>query len=239
MQNIFQRVWEVRFVVIVAFMILSMTAVSSNGQPGPAVGVTPDFPAVVTVGTNNIPMAVIITNTGGVPLEIAFPPPAPATDEIRVDLFCTSLVIPCAAPDANTVFTVNTPGTGRAGSSCAGTSFNIVPQGTPGSYLLQPVAPVIIPNLNDQCIVDFTSNANALPATDVNGGVPGLQTNQLVSVSAHAQGVPALIVSATGSDPVTVDRLTTVPTMTEWGMITFIMLAGISSIFYLRKYRRT
>jgi hypothetical protein len=237
MKNIFQRVWEVRCVVIVAFMILSMTAVSSNGQPGPAVGVTPDFPAVATVGTNNIPMAVIITNTGGVPLEIAFPPPVPATDEIRVDLFCTSLVIPCAAPDANTVFTVNTPGTGRAGSSCAGISFNIVPQGTPGSYLLQPAALFTIP-VAQSCIIDFTVNANALPATDVNGGVPGLQTNQLVSVSAHAQGVPALIVSATGSDPVTVDRLTTVPTMTEWGMIIFMILAGLSSIFYLRKYRR-
>jgi hypothetical protein len=112
-----------------------------------------------------------------------------------------------------------------------------VPQGTPGSYLLQPAALFTIP-VAQSCIIDFTVNANALPATDVNGGVPGLQTNQLVSVSAHAQGVPALIVSATGSDPVTVDRLTTVPTMTEWGMIIFMILAGLSSIFYLRKYRR-
>jgi hypothetical protein len=31
---------------------------------------------------------------------------------------------------------------------------------------------------------------------------------------------------------------TAVPTMTEWGMIIFISLAGVGSVYYLRRYRR-
>ncbi len=39
------------------------------------------------------------------------------------------------------------------------------------------------------------------------------------------------------SDVFVSESLLAIPTMTEWGMIIFMVLAGIGSIFYLRRQR--
>jgi hypothetical protein len=228
MKNYALRVREMSFVVVIALVMFSMTAVTVYGQPG-SISITPDYPANVSVGNSNIPATNTIGNTSGFDLSMD-------VNDIRNDLYCVNpMPNPCTVPDGNTVFTINSPGTGRAGSDCAGTSFNIVPVGPAGSFYFQPAAPFVITS-GDNCIIDFTVNANALPAVDANLVAPGIQTYILASVNGTTIVGP---LQATGTDITTVSSsASVVPTMTEWGMITFMVLAGISSIFYLRKYRR-
>ncbi len=240
MKYIFERVRKTPFVTTIVLMMLSFSAISANAQ----IAVNPEFPNLVTIPSGNIPVAYTISNTSAVnTLGIEPLGSMLASDFIRIDLSCTTLLPnPCTVPDANaaTVFTINLPITGRAGTSCAGTPFSVVVAGPPGSYFLDPAALVTIPP-TQSCIIDFTVNAGSVPASDVDPAA-GIQTYILASVNSSIILPPNFPIDgplAEGSDITTVSVApATVPTLTEWGMIIFVLLAGLSSIFYLKKYRR-
>ena len=94
-----------------------------------------------------------------------------------------------------------------------------------------------------------------LSGATIPGGTPGTCT---VTVNVVATGVGSLIntldagdlsVDITGGDedvtntapvsvPLKANANTAIPTLNEWGVIIFMVLAGLGSVYYLRKYKR-
>jgi hypothetical protein len=74
------------------------------------------------------------------------------------------------------------------------------------------------------------------------GECPGMALETCVPIPPDITLIFGLPADTSGTDITTVNAsipsAVAVPTMTEWGIIIFMMLAGVSSIFYLRKYRR-
>ncbi len=97
---------------------------------------------------------------------------------------------PCdSAADQNpAVFTPAATATGAAGTACAGTTFNVieaasglwtfVPTGAGAPVVLQPTA-LGAGNPLTTCIIQGTVSVDALPGTDANLAVAGIQTRQL------------------------------------------------------------
>ncbi len=94
------------------------TALSSN----PTIG-TGSTPQLVPIGTTQPVSLVLINNStidAGPYLDVAFG---------AMSAWCTLSQSVCTLPDANTIYSFPATGTGKAGTSCAGTTFNIVPAG--------------------------------------------------------------------------------------------------------------
>lgn len=86
-------------------------------------------------------------------------------------------------------------------------------------------------NTGDILVVDFsagTGGQGALFRVDPTTGARTLLSDFGVGAN---QGVDPLGVAV-------YRRATPIPTMNEWGMIIFMILAGIGSIYYLRRYKR-
>ncbi|MCX5884271.1 MAG: IPTL-CTERM sorting domain-containing protein [Deltaproteobacteria bacterium] len=80
-----------------------------------------------------------------------------------------------------------------------------------------------------QATVNVTS---ASAGTYINTLVAGaLQTN-------HGSNTVGAIATLTVVPPITPTTATTVPTLSEWGMIIFMVFGGFMSIYYLRRQRR-
>jgi choice-of-anchor A domain-containing protein len=149
--------------------------------PGPAfaggsVSVVPTFPPVVAVGNTGVPVYITITNTSTSTATVA---------NIFLTPSCDSNASPtCPTPgdEEPGVFDVNTPGTGRAGTACAGLVFTVVlTEPLTGEVEFVPVPPGGPPVLGPSatCIIDFTINVLKLPIVDVDPLLPGFQTYTL------------------------------------------------------------
>ncbi len=134
-------------------------------------------------------------------------------------------IAPCDQPgDQNPgVFTPAATGTGRVGTACAGTTFNVteaasglwtfVPTGAGDPVLLQP-ANLGAANLLTTCIIDGTATVDALPGNDSNGGLAGFQTRQL----SYAEGFTSVTLdefTGSGTASITVVKLPSTTTTTS------------------------
>ena len=177
---------------------------------GLGAGATPTFPAVVTVGDAGVSATIQMENDNTTPNTSATlcnfgdPLPCPVGDPgITLIPSCGQLGVfsVCAPAGADPgVFLVSATGLGRAGSTCAGTTFAIT--------LIDPVfgqlrftpepagAHVVLPTVGSICAVDFTFDVLKSPTVDQNPIADGVQTVQVVdfteqdggSVTASARG---------------------------------------------------
>jgi len=126
--------------------------------------------------------------------------------------------------------------------ACSGRLFTISAPDANGVVTFTDGNPIVLTapgTANAGCTVHFSAHVNSLPTIDATPNTPGVQTDQPSFCGARSS-VTSQIVPETGSSIVTVQSLPNVqavPTMTEWGMIIFMILAGIGSVCYLRKRR--
>ncbi|MGH9280736.1 MAG: DUF4214 domain-containing protein [Acidimicrobiales bacterium] len=155
---------------------------ASAATNGVQVGVFPEFPTRVEVGSTNVPASVNIIN-GSVNAE--------ATGSLTVtDLTlvpsCGNFTPTCSAPDPG-VFQLSTTGSGSAGTNCAGVPFTITVIDTAtgrvrfarsdGSALI--LRGTDITTELDTCRINFTLAALKVPTVDSYPSLGEPQTNQV------------------------------------------------------------
>jgi len=174
--------------------LLMFAAVASAGV---GLGVAPDFPTSVTVGNNNVPVSLSITNNSnsgdGNPLTL---------NSIKLIPSCGAITgVSCSTPDTG-VFSVDPAGTGAG--SCAANTFTITQtDGTTGEVTFTPNAAIAL-TPTQTCTINFTVDVVGAPDTDATGA-PGLQTLQLANVTATDQNSQPG--SGFGSDTTTVNKV--------------------------------
>ena len=60
---------------------------------------------------------------------------------------------------------------------------------------------------------------------------------EITVLSSYGDGGPQTYFWASFNDITMQSRATTVPTMNEWGMIIFLLLAGLGAVYYLRRQK--
>ena len=183
---------------------------------GVGVGISPTYPAVVTVGNTNVAVGLSIVNTSTVPesggtLTLSL---------IRHTPSCgTDAPVPCPAASADPgVFLIKGPATGMAGTACANMTFTIGPADpTTGEVEFIPDAPVVLAPVGSGdmagCTINFFVDVLKPPTIDSSSALPGLQTNQLGRVRALAS-VNMVTGTGTGSGITTLVEPTPTPTST-------------------------
>ena len=112
------------------------------------------------------------------------------------------------------------------GAGCGQGNYTEVWIPGPGPYAL-----ALNPGTYYICACRDTNNNGSCPDT----GEPASEYNGNPVIVA-AGGVPVTGINISLQGPVS--RTESVPTMTEWGMIIFIALAGLGSVYYLRRQKR-
>ncbi|MDP1849403.1 MAG: Ig-like domain-containing protein, partial [Solirubrobacteraceae bacterium] len=191
-------------------------AVAQDGGVGAAA--IPQFPSTVTVGAQDVPVSLLVENRStGEYADDNF-----QVNEITLTPSCGSQLgfglCPVGAFDPG-VFAPSATGVGRAGTACAGQTFNItLLDPASGRYTFAPVGgPVVLGPVGspaDHCIIDFTVDVVRAPAIDADPAqtLPGpLQTIQYATVTltditpGPTFGIQG---SGTGSDETTVLQAT-------------------------------
>jgi len=155
--------------MVVASMVASIIV------PGPAnaqvnaiiISSGPAFPANVTVGDQNQPGLIAITNNSVGNLSTV---PVTITN-IRMNPSCTSAgtavgAEPCTSPEPRAlpgqpIFNIDPIASGRAGTACAGLLFSVSPPNPNGTVTFTPTGPVVLAPVTTggpttTCIIDFT-----------------------------------------------------------------------------------
>jgi hypothetical protein len=186
------------------FLALAVAAVSSVVSAEPAgafisVSPGPSFPTVVTVG-DAFPGALAIGNFSTPPESIQFP--VLTMSAINLVPSCDTTAQDCTGGVETGVFSLSATGIGSGPPSCNGTwtitqidpgLFRFVPPGGEGTLQL---------GASEFCVVDFVATPLRAPTVDTNPTQPGVQTNQVASVTPQAPGL--LIARSSGVDQTTV-----------------------------------
>ena len=174
--------------ILATVMLIGGVSAASAQTGGVGAAAIPQFPSTATVGAQDVPVSVLLRNTSTGDY---------ADDSLRVDQItltpsCGSELglgtCPTGGEDPG-VFVPSATGVGRAGTACAGQTFNITLL-HPGSgrYLLTPTTPVTLGPVGtaaDTCTIDFTVDVTRAPTKDSDPAqaVPGpLQTVQYATV---------------------------------------------------------
>jgi uncharacterized repeat protein (TIGR01451 family) len=196
-------------VLVVAFLAPTPTQAQLSGLGISNVVV---FPSTTTVGDQNTPAALVLTNNSfGAPLNNQ----NVTVSNIRINPSCDDVSVPaavCGAPEPRPiptlpVFDIEPPGvvttdpigpvaTGRAGTACAGTVFTVSPPDASGTVTLTPSTPVVLGPSNvggagAQCIIDFTFDTLQRP---LDGDT--IATSQVDLSTAPNPGQPGTTLSA-------------------------------------------
>ncbi len=160
---------------------------ASSAWAGTGVSVVPSVPANVTVGTTPATSLTIANVSGNGPGETGFETDSFQVTDITLVPSCGSQVFsgdcPAGSQDPG-VLVPGATGIGRAGTACAGRTFTItLIDPAQGKYAFTPDAPVVLgPSSGTlaqrQCVIDFTTSVNRVPAVDSTPASPGLQTDQ-------------------------------------------------------------
>lgn len=210
-----------------AFTLLLVLIIPINDAfAGVGGSATPDMPTTVTVGDTFASSLTIVNNSNG-----AEAVGTVTASQIRLTPSCSTVGDPtCTGPgsvaDPGT-FTLNGPFIGRAGTACAGQTFNanLINPATGQVEFVPTVGTVILQqpsNANDldTCAIDYTITVNKVPNHDAFPAVDGIQTATNASaVFLHQSGQ---VGSGTGSDVTTV--LQAIP-----AIVTQVSAAGIQN----------
>jgi hypothetical protein len=184
-------------------------------------GAAINLPASVTVGQTGLAGSLSLVNLNSAPQQAMTNGICNAGDgascvaaEPGITLVpaCTQLVAGECAPGAADpgVFDLQPTGSGRAGTACQGTAFDIALI-DPGTVRFTPQPPgthVTLPGTGAACVIDFTFTVLKAPTVDASPAAPGVQTAQATRHRQYAGpfGPAALTSVALGSDDTTVAR---------------------------------
>ena len=150
---------------------------------GVGLGIVPVFPNAVTVGDQNVPASLVITN-----LSQNVGPVTLGT--ITLDPSCAdpTAFTPCQVPELG-VFDLSDTAVGTGGA-CLGVTFIVVGPDASGQYVFVPSEPVVLqpPNAGDTdtCRIGFTFDVLRVPSIDADPPTPGVQTRQFATVTGSA-----------------------------------------------------
>ncbi|MGH9279907.1 MAG: hypothetical protein ACRD12_17640, partial [Acidimicrobiales bacterium] len=147
------------------------------------VGVFPQFPTRVTLGSTGIPGSINLINGSSPPHATA----ALTVTELTLVPACGNFTPTCAGAADPRVFELDSRGTGGAGTGCAGVSFDVtVIDTTTGRVRFSRTdgAPLLLGRTDmttelDTCLINFTFSNPDKPTIDSHPGVGELQTNQV------------------------------------------------------------
>ncbi len=210
---------SLRFPLVVLCFALAALVVPTSARADMSIS----FPSNVAVGQTGVPVSIELRNGNNAPNEsdtntVCNPgDPAPCQG---IGIFLTpscgaaDFLNNCVAPEPG-VFQPSPTATGRAGSSCAGTTFVItLLDAVQGRYRFTPQpagAHVTLPGAGSSCIADLTVDVLALPTLDSDAVAPGIQT---IQTGGHVQevGDTGTIIVNIGGDITTVGLVAT-PTL--------------------------
>ncbi len=164
---------------------------------GTGIGVSPNFPATVTVGDTNVAVSMDVQNTSSADVGSL------TLDSIYLTPQCGDTSIPCGAPDTG-VFSVSATATG-SGACAANTFTTSVVDATTGRVQFIPNATIVLA-LGATCTINFSVNVLKVPTLD-STAAPGKQTDQVGQVNAHDTATGFLPASGNGADVTTVNPL--------------------------------
>ncbi len=168
-----------------------------------SISAEPGFLPQVTLGTS-IPAAVRIVNQSSPDTGDSI-----TLDSITLIPACATLDPNCAGGAQPGVFSVSPTATGETSTACAGQAFVVaIADTTTHKHTLTPTGgPAVLGapgGSGSVCIIDLIVTVVGLPTVDSNPGLPGLQTNAIVSARGIRGGANPGSSSASGSDQVTV-----------------------------------
>jgi hypothetical protein len=184
-----------------------LLAGASSAWAGVNIGLTPDLPTNLTVGTT-VPTEMTLrwNNSGG---ETGFPN---RVDSLTLVPSCGDVINSedCTVLDPG-VLIPSTTGTGQGGA-CPGTAFSITPDPSPagvaqGKYIFTWAGTIILTptGATSECIINFTTDVKRIPTIDADGGIPGIQTSQKAGAAVRADnGAAGLPGGGQGTDIATV-----------------------------------
>jgi hypothetical protein len=213
-----------------AVVVLSVVIVGSGvADAGLGAGAAPSFPAVVTVGDVGVSASIQVRNNNTPPnaastvCNFGDALPCPAGDPgITLTPSCGLLggFSSCVSAGADPgVFQLSATGVGQAGTACAGTIFAITmfdPVFGQVRFTPQPAgaAHVVLPTNGSLCQINFTFDVLKSPTIDLNPGLPGMQTVQVVDNTQHDGGVITASGRGTTSGTTVLRRTPTIATTT-------------------------
>ena len=166
---------------------------------GTGLGVTPNFPSTIAVGSTSVPVSLDITNNSSADVGSL------TLDTIAMTPQCGDLSVLCTSSKDPGVFSVNATGTGSG--ACTGITFSIAQtDATNGQVSFTPSAPIVLA-LGATCTVNFSVNALKVPTIDASGAA-GVQTAQSAQVTGHDTATGELPATGTGADITTVAKVT-------------------------------
>jgi hypothetical protein len=185
-------------VVLAATALFGAFYAINVARAGVGLGVAPNFPSSVTVGSNNVAGSLEITNnsSGG--------------DGLQVSLSNITLIPSCGANSGTTctspdlgVFSIDAAATGAG--SCAANTFTVaVIDAATGKVQFTPNATINL-NVGQTCTINFTFDVLSAPDVD-SSGIAGLQTIQLGEASATEVGQSGLTGGGFGTDTTTISK---------------------------------
>ena len=178
-KSVLRRVRATGMVATLAAVGLLVTGVGP-AEALVAVVAGPSFPATATVG-DTFPASLAVSNFSTPPESQEFP--VIALSQINLVPSCDNTNQDCAGGIEVGVFALSATGVGNGSASCSGPwtiteispgLFRFTPPGGEGSAQVAS---------GESCVVDFTATALRLPDVDPSPGQPGVQTNQVLSVT--------------------------------------------------------
>ncbi|MEO5679138.1 MAG: hypothetical protein ABIS47_05650 [Acidimicrobiales bacterium] len=198
----YARVGAVLTLLLAVLLVPARPAAASVG-----LSTSLTLPALA-VGQTGRPASFTITNTNTAPqggdanlVTVIRLVPSCGTTGTAADL--------CSLPDPG-VFTIGSPASGGAGTSCAGQTFTVSAPDAIGAVTFTPGSPVFVP-VGNPCTVNFTINVLKTPTIDSDPAIPGVQTRANLQVTVQHPPSGATVTSRPSAQ-VTVGRA--LPTLT-------------------------
>jgi hypothetical protein len=170
--------------------VAALALAPASAQAGVSAGRSIAFPAEATVGQTGLPASILMQNNNSAP------------DDVQANTVCNAEDSGCASPEPGIVlvpsckhtsgngcavdgadpgvFGFSATGTGKQGTACAGTVFNIVGTGDAfGTVRFEPQPPgshVVLPSSGTNCVIEFTIDVLKFPTGDEREFTAGTQT---------------------------------------------------------------
>ena len=200
---------------------LTLLALAGSAEAAIKGAATITFPPAMTVGDTGRPAVLTVANTNNdgdetrtnTVCNAGDPSPCVAGERgLTLIPSCEQLLAGLCSPAGADpgVFALSATGAGRAGSRCAGLSFDIAVSdpvtgavrftvsGSPGAHVtLQPTPPLSF------CLIDFTIGVLKAPAGDSNPALAGVQTAQVTQHTQHSNGIGAPVAASVNTATIT------------------------------------
>ena len=203
-----------------ATSLLLLLVVPTAASAGVGIGTSMTLPSATAIGQQGLAGSFSVTNVNTPPNNTE----SNVVNSMRLALSCGAAGTagnPCPTPDPG-VYAVDSPASGAAGTSCAGSSFTVSAPDASGTVTFTRVggAPVLPPpGGTNTCTVNFTFDVLQMPTIDVDGGTTGTQTRSNFRAIAQGQISGLVVESGTSGVRTVTKAAATVTTNASDGVV--------------------